>query len=60
MLILLASEVLLRGDVGDAFDCAVPGLDIEFGGCGNWPMLTVLRTVWGVGSPPLPPCATVL
>lgn len=60
VLILLASEALLCGDVGDATDCAVPGRDILLGGCGNCPMLTVFRTVCGVGRLPLAACATDL
>lgn len=43
-LVRLASEFLFFGEVGGAFDWAVPGRDMIVGGCGNWPMLTSFRT----------------
>lgn len=54
VLIRLTSDIRFLGDVGEAMDAAVPGLDTPLGGCGNEPMLIVFRTVCGVGRPVLP------
>lgn len=44
----LASKTPFRGMVGDVREAEDGGLDVACGGCGNCPMLTVLRIVCGV------------
>lgn len=45
----LPFDALFFEDVFETMDCAVGGLELVVGGCGNEPILIVLLTVWVPG-----------